>query len=411
MAGARNSSGSSPARKLPPAKGPRRLRRWPPARDPRRPSPALVSAARLFLLSSILVLAAGSAAAAELPTTTPGSGRAPAAAPSAGRAAAPSAGPVAAPGRAPAAAPSAGRAAAPDTIEVRVALSRGAAEEVSAVRLRRLLEIELPDGAALAAEPVGPLGERVATVWIERPTAARLEVQLRLDGRAVVRRQIAVSGLTSDVAARLVAIAASELIRAEMRRARAPRRPPSPRRPTPDEVELASRDLDALTVSAGPYGALVSGGPRALGGVGLSVGLRRLRFTESLFARLLADPSGDEALRWLEAGFSGDYRFWLAASWRLSLGATAAVSSVRLPASAAYGIDGARDTWSARAGLGLGLETRLGGPLWLGLTLDPGVVLRPAPYQDAHGAARAVEGAWLGVGLSLATERRSAAPR
>ncbi|WP_234023180.1 hypothetical protein [Sorangium cellulosum] len=387
MAGARNSSGSSPASKLPRAKGPRRP--------------------RLFLLSSTLLLAAGPAAAAELPAATPGSGRrAPVAAP--GRA-------PAAPGRAPAA-PSAGPAAAPSAaasgpVEVRVALSRGAAEEVSAVRLRRLLEIELPDGAALAAEPVGPLGERVATVWIERPTAARLEVQVRLDGRAVVRRQIAVSGLTSDVAARLVAIAASELIRAEMRRARAPRRPPSPRRPTPDEVELASRDLDALTVSAGPYGALVSGGPRALGGVGLSVGLRRLRLTESLFARLLADPSDGEALRWLEAGFSGDYRFWLAASWRLSLGATAAVASVRLPAAAAHGLDGARDTWSARAGLGLGLETRLGGPLWLGLTLDPGIVLRPTPYEDAHGAARALEGAWLGVGLSLATERRSAAPR
>ncbi|KYG08660.1 hypothetical protein BE21_22425, partial [Sorangium cellulosum] len=301
-------------------------------------------------------------------------------------------------------------AAAP--IEVRVALSRGAAEEVSSVRVRRLLEIELPDGAALAAEPVGPLGDRVANVWVDRPTAARLEIQVRLDGRAVVRRQIAVSGLTSDVAARLVAIAASEMILAEMRRARAPRRPPPPRRPTPDEVELASRDLDALSVSAGPYAAVVSGGPHVLGGAGLTLGLRRLRLTESLFARLLATPSGGETLRWLEGGFSGDYRFWLAASWRLSIGAAASVASVRLPAAASVdGIAGERDTWSARAGLGLGVETRLGGPVWLGLTLDPGVVLRPAPYEAEGGAAGAVEGVWLGVGLSLATERRSSPPR
>ncbi|WP_437952907.1 hypothetical protein WME98_20965 [Sorangium sp. So ce296] len=372
-------SGSSPARTRPQREG---LRGLSPARAPRRDPRARALVALALVLGS-----AAPAAAAEPRAFVASSGSAPA----------PSA-------------PQLPAAAAP--IEVRVALSRGAAEEVSSVRVRRLLEIELPDGAALAAEPVGPLGDRVANVWVDRPTAARLEIQVRLDGRAVVRRQIAVSGLTSDVAARLVAIAASEMILAEMRRARAPRRPPPPRRPTPDEVELASRDLDALSVSAGPYAAVVSGGPHVLGGAGLTLGLRRLRLTESLFARLLATPSGGETLRWLEGGFSGDYRFWLAASWRLSIGASASVASVRLPAAASVdGIAGERDTWSARAGLGLGVETRLGGPLWLGLTLDPGVVLRPAPYEAEGGAAGAVEGVWLGVGLSLATERRSSPPR
>ncbi|WP_437608728.1 hypothetical protein WMF20_48245 [Sorangium sp. So ce834] len=373
-------SGSSPARPRSQREG---LRRLSPARAPRPHPRARALAAIVLLLGS-----AAPAAAAEPRALLASSGSAPA----------PSA-------------PQLPAAAAP--IEVRVALSRGAAEEVSSVRVRRLLEIELPDGAALAAEPVGPLGDRVASVWVDRPTAARLEIQVRLDGRAVVRRQIAVSGLTSDVAARLVAIAASEMILAEMRRARAPRRPPPPRRPTPDEIELASRDLDALSVSAGPYAAVVSGGPHVLGGAGLTLGLRRLRLTESLFARLLAAPSsGGETLRWLEGGFSGDYRFWLAASWRLSIGAAASVASVRLPAAASVdGVAGERDTWSARAGLGLGVETRLGGPLWLGLTLDPGVVLRPAPYEAAGGTAGAVEGVWLGVGLSLAAERRASPPR
>ncbi|WP_437689126.1 hypothetical protein [Sorangium sp. So ce176] len=354
---------------------------------PRRCLRELPRLARLGLPSCALLLAAAPAEAAEPYVAVASGGRAPAA----------SAPPL---------------PAAPAPIEVRVALSRGAAEEVPSVRLRRLLEIELPDGATLAAEPVGPLGDRVASVWVDRPTAARLEIQVRLDGRAVVRRQIAVSGLTSDVAARLVAIAASEMIVAEVRRARAPRRPPAPRRPTADEIELASRDLDALSVSAGPYAAVVSGGPRALAGAGIALGLRRLRLTESLFARLLTTPSGGDTMRWLEGGLSGDYRFWLTASWRLSVGAAASVASVRLPAASSVdGIPGERDTWSARAGVGLGVETRLGGPLWLGLTLDPGVVLRPARYQDARGATGAVEGAWLGVGLSLATERRSSPPR
>ncbi|WP_437278456.1 hypothetical protein WME90_45800 [Sorangium sp. So ce375] len=379
-------SGSSPARTPPLRTG---LGRQRPARAPRWELPALAArAAVLLVVALVLQLSAAHPAEAAEP-------RAVVAITS---------------GAAAPAAPRLPDAAAP--IEVRVALSRGAAEEVSSVRVRRLLEIELPDGASLAAEPVGPLGDRVASVWVDRPTAARLEIQVRLDGRAVVRRQIAVSGLTSDVAARLVAIAASEMILAEMRRARAPRRPPSPRRPTQDEVELASRDLDTLSISAGPYAAVVSGGPQALGGAGLTLGLRRLRLTESLFARLLAAPSGGEPLRWLEAGFSGDYRFWLAASWRLSIGATASVASLRLPAAISVdGIAGERDTWSARAGLGLGVETRLGGPVWLGLTLDPGIVLRPAHYVGARGEAGAVEGAWLGVGLSLAAERRSAPPR
>ncbi|MGK4008860.1 hypothetical protein WMF31_40015 [Sorangium sp. So ce1036] len=381
-------SGSSPARTPSPSKSPRRAGLRPPVCALRRERPSTAGLA-LLLLSSALLLACASPARAAAPRAV-ATGR----------------------GRAPAAAAPRRPAAPARPVEVRIALSRGAAEEVAGVRLRRLLEIELPDGASLAAEPVGPLGDRVATVWIDRPTAARLEIQVRLDGRPVLRRQIAVAGLTSDVAARLLAIATSEMILAEMRRARAPRRPPAPRRPTPDEIELASRDLDALTASAGPYAAVVSGGPRALGGAGVALGLRRLRFTEHLFARLLAAPPGGEALRWIEGGISGDYRIWLAASWRLSIGATASVASVRLPAAVAVdGIEGERDTWSARAGLGLGLETRLGGPLWLGLTLDPGVVLRPAPYEDAHGAARAVEGAWLGVGVSLTSERRASPPR
>ncbi|MCC6551818.1 MAG: hypothetical protein IT372_02195 [Polyangiaceae bacterium] len=274
-----------------------------------------------------------------------------------------------------------------------------------------MLDIELPDSARLASRPSGPLGDQVAYVWIDRPTPARLEIQVRLDARPVVRRQIAISGLTSDVATRLVAIAASEIVRDEIRRTRAPRRPPAPRRPSPEELEIASRDLDALSLSAGPYAAVISGEPSLVAGPGIAVAVQRLRVTESLFARWLAGPLRGGAVRWLEAGASVDYRVWASPSWRFSLGAAASIASLHLPdAAAADGLAGEHDTWSARAGGAFGVEVRAGGPLWIGLALEPGAVLRPARYEDASGAAGAVEGAWIGLGLSLTVEGRAAPP-
>jgi hypothetical protein len=141
------------------------------------------------------------------------------------------------------------------------------------------------------------------------------------------------------------------------------------------------------------------------------VSIRRLRVTESLFARWLGGPLGGGALRWLEAGAAVDYRLWASPSWRFSLGAAASVASLQISGVAAVdGLAGAGDTWSARAGGALGVEARVGGPLWLGLTVEPGAVLRPAPYRDAAGASGAVEGAWIGVGLALSVERREAGP-
>ncbi|MEJ7730680.1 MAG: hypothetical protein WKG00_15865 [Polyangiaceae bacterium] len=42
---------------------------------------------------------------------------------------------------------------------------------------------------------------------------------------------------------------------------------------------------------------------------------------------------------------------------------------------------------------------------WLGVALEPGAVLRPAPFTDAVGEAQRVEGVWLGGRLSLVVER------
>ncbi|EYF02297.1 hypothetical protein [Chondromyces apiculatus] len=311
---------------------------------------------------------------------------------------------------APAPAAPAAPAPAPPPVEVRVALSAAASGTLSEARLRRLIDIELGDTAQIAAA-AGPLDVSAARVWIDRPTEARLEIQVRLDTRPVVRRGISISGLTADVAARLVAIATSEMVRAEIRRLRLPRRAPAPRRPTPEEVELASRDLDALDLAAGPDAAFLPASAAFLAGPAISLGLRRHRVDQTLFARWLASPLGDGTLRWLEAGLAADYRIWVHPSVRLSFGASAALASVRITgARAVDALPGEKDTWSARAGALAAIDTRIGGPLWLGLHLEPGAVLRAAPYQDAAGASQEIAGAWLGFGLSLTAEALSAAP-
>lgn len=308
-------------------------------------------------------------------------------------------------------------------IEVRFSLSPAAAEALSEVRLRRLLDIELPDTTRLSPGAAGPLDDQIAYVWIDRPSDARLEIQVRLDARPIVRRSIALAGLTSDVATRLVAIAASEIIRAEIRRMRAPRRPPPPRGPSPEEIEIASRDADALGLAAGPYTAVISAEPTLLAGPSIALSLRRLRIDQAIFARWLAGPlsvgqdsasAGPSdmgrvaggALRWFEVGLALNYRLWASPTWRFSLGASASAASLQISSARSVdGIAGERDTWSARAGASLGAETRVGGPLWLGVVLEPGAVLRPAPFEDEAGAARAVQGAWIGLGLTLSVER------
>jgi hypothetical protein len=143
-----------------------------------------------------------------------------------------------------------------------------------------------------------------------------------------------------------------------------------------------------------------------LAGPSLSLGYRSRRTSETVFGRLLGGTGDGGSLRWLELGLAADYRLWLGSSWRLVGGLAAALASVRI--GDARGVDeiaGERDTWSARAGLVLGAETRLLPSTWLALALEPGAILRPASYMDTAGAAGTLDGAWLGATLSLQLER------
>lgn len=290
-------------------------------------------------------------------------------------------------------------------VEVRLALSSDALKKLSEPRLRRLLEIEIEGSAVLAPGAVGPLGDHVAYIWVDRPAERQMAIEVRVGDRAVARREIAAAGLTGDVVARLVAIAASEMVRDQMEPVRAaPRRAPPPRRPTADEIELASRGQPALQLFAGADVAFAPHDAAVLAGPSLGVGFRYYGVSETLFARWLTGPSHSGALRWLEFGISADYRLWLTPSWRLSFGGEAALASAHLgDARIVEGVPGERDTWSARAGGRIGAELHLGGPVWLGLTATPGAILRPVRYDSAAGKG-ALEGLWMGVGLGLGFE-------
>lgn len=290
-------------------------------------------------------------------------------------------------------------------VEVRLALSSEVLKKLSEPRLRRLLEIEIEGSAVLAPGAVGPLGDHVAYIWVDRPVPNQIAIEVRVGDRAVVHRDIAAANLSDDVAARLVAIAASEMVRDQMEPVRAPpRRAPLPRRPTEAEIELASRGQPAIQLLAAADSAFAPRDGAVLAGTSLGVGFRYHGFSETLFARWLTGPSHSGALRWLEFGISTDYRLWVSPSFRLAFGAEAALASAHLgDATISLGAPGERDTWSARAGGRASAELHLAGPVWLSLTATPGAILRPVRYDSPSGKG-ALEGLWMGAGLGLTFE-------
>jgi hypothetical protein len=261
--------------------------------------------------------------------------------------------------------------------------------------------------AVLAPALGGPLGEHVAYVWVDQPTAATVIVEVRVGDHPVARREIAVRGLAGDVAARLVAIAASEMVRAGMvpRPLPAPP-PPAPRRPTADEIERASRVAPALLFTASADVAGLPAVAGVMGGPSLAIGFRLFGVTETLFGRWLTGTSRGGGLRWLEVGLAADYRVWLGRSWRLVLGGAMGFSSLHVADAATLeGQADQRETWSARAGGRLGIERRLDAPVWLALVAEPGAMLRPVHYRDVAGKGGAIEGAFLALGLAVTYER------
>lgn len=298
--------------------------------------------------------------------------------------------------------------APPRLVEVRFALSSSAQKQLSEPRLRRLLEIELGDAAVLAPASTGPLGDHVAYIWVDLAEPSTVAIEVRVGARAVERREIEGAELTGDIAVRVIAIAAAEMVRGQMKPLRPPKKPPPPKLPSPAEIEGASREADALMWGPRAVAAFVPSAGAAMFGPSLDLGFRRFGAGAHLTASWLTGPASFGSARWFEVGLGMSYRQWLLPSLRLSGELSAAAAAVRVSDATIAGAPGAEiDTWSARAGGTVAIEWRVREPAWLTLGVSPSAVLRSFDVRDAAGVRSTFEGAFVGVVLGLMLEQRA----
>lgn len=291
-------------------------------------------------------------------------------------------------------------------VEVRLALSSSAVSRLSEARVRRLLEIELDEAGVLAPGTAGPLGDHVAYVWVDLAPDGSTLVEARLADRPVYRRRIDTARLEPDVASHVVAIAATEMVRAAMR-------PPRPRRPTqpkPHPAELARRERRAAAVSftgGGHAEAFTSGGAAA--GPFVSAAFRGAGTSGAIFGRFAAGGFGGIALRFAEAGLALQHRVWVNTRARLVAGASASGLGVRASGGARFGADpaargGERDALTARAGAQLGAEAHVGRAVWVSLCFEPSAFLRPLALVAANTREARLEGGAVGASIGITSE-------
>lgn len=291
-------------------------------------------------------------------------------------------------------------------IEVRLAIAAAAARTLSEPRLRRLLEIETQDVATITPGPSGPLGNHVALVWVDQPTPAKIVVEVRVGDRPVERREIAVRGLAGDVAARLVAMATSEMIRDGMVPVPKPQsHAPTAQSSTGEDFERSARTALALTFAPAVEVASLPAAGGVLAGPSLAVGFRMFGLSETISGRWMTGAASGTNLRWLDGSLAVEYRIWHGPLFRVSLGGVGSVSSVHLTDARVVGGTAAdRDTWSARAGGVVSAEVRVAAPLWISLGVQPGAILRPIQFVDGAGKGRSIEGAFVDFGLAVLFE-------
>lgn len=308
----------------------------------------------------------------------------------------------------PAGAPEAPSAGSSRLVEVRFAVSSSASKQLSEPRLRRLLEIELGDEALLAPAAIGPLGDHVAYVWVDLVEPSTVVIEVRTGVRPVDKREIADAELTGDIVVRVIAIAAADMVRAQMRPVRPPKKPPAPKPPSPEEIEAESRLVDALMWSPRASSVLVPAAGATMFGPTLDLGFRRFGAGAHLTTSYVAGPTGFGSARWFEVGLAMSYRLWVTPFLRFAAEISAAAAAVHVAgASLAGEPNDALDTWTARAGGSAAVEWRVREPIWLTLSIGPSAVLRPFEVEAPLGARSAFDGVLFGTALGVLFEQRA----
>jgi len=271
-----------------------------------------------------------------------------------------------------------------------------------------LLEIELGDEAVLAPAPTGPLGDHVAYIWVDLAEPSTVAIEVRVGVRTVERREIADAELTGDIAVRVIAIAAAEMVRAQMRPLRPPKKPAAPKPPSPEEIEAASRQVDALTWTPRAAAVFVPSAGASLFGPTADLGFRRFGASAHVFASWFTGPTDFGSARWFELGLAGGYRAWVSPSLRFAGELSASAAAVRIADARLVGEPpGMVDTWSARAGGSVSIEWRVREPVWLTLGVNPSALLRPFDVQATSGARSSFEGVFVGAALGVLFEERA----
>lgn len=278
-------------------------------------------------------------------------------------------------------------------------MSEAAASLLSSRRFRQYLSIELEEAGHVGVQATGPLSEHVALVWIDLPHPDRVLIQARSGGAPVVSRTLRLrSGMRSDVTLRAVAIATAELVRS-----RGVQAPVKKRKKTSMahrlERQRAERNAPAALFSVGMHGGWLPGSRAGLAGSSVEVSFRLAKIRQYLAGSWMVGPSSLGPMRWVDVGIGAQHAVWFTSDWRMDAGLGVHWASV-WTRDGAWNADGDRGTWTARATARLKFEYKVAQPLWLGLGIDPGVVLRNVEASASDGSKGSVKG-FLGVASLL----------
>ncbi len=310
----------------------------------------------------------------------------------------------------PAVAQAASDPAKPAPAKVRVAMSARAAERLVELRVRRLISFELDEVAEVERDSVGPLNDDLIRVWIDVPSSRRVLIEVRREGRSLARRVLAISDFSPGVAARVVSIAAADMVRVQARLDTVPVEPVGPPsvEAAIDDARVAF-DASMMAMIAPQSLPLVSFGPE------LALEHRErltpwLGSAQTLYGRLLIGEQDDRRLQWLEAGVALALRMPLSPRWRVQLAAKVGGALMSVPfATMADGAPTGGREWSARGGGLAAIEARVAPDTWLALGVEPGALLRDMTLVHRDGTRSDLSGFTLGIALGLSVSPWSTA--